>query len=399
MSEQTPRGGRAPANGVGVMTAARPERTRAEGGDDVASVAMHMRTHIEAKWQDYYPQHASAVAPTLTLTPRHFGFSLILQAELAFGGGVRERLMIKIRRQQKHGSFVHADLSERILGLSRAEFDEHARAYAFFHPRTDGLDVVRPVDFIASHNAFVVEHARGQDLSKLARVENPITAMSLNRCGTWWRLFHHDLHGAQPRPWQAGLLDDRLEARITRLLKIGAASETLDALRTEFRTAAAAVPPTPVPVSLVHGDCKLRHVWATEAGIQVLDFGNAKVGDSWMDPAALVVELSLYSLWTHRLDSAARIGEIRTLLDAYFGGPAPRAFSLYVVDCLLKKWHRRLRNWGSGSGLQRLRRTLSTAGLDTHVDRLYIDRWFTSQVRAWLARAEGRAPAWLRPLD
>jgi hypothetical protein len=142
----------------------------------------------------------------------------------------------------------------------------------------------------------------------------------------------------------------------------------------------------------------LRHVWATADGIQVLDFGNAKSGDSWIDPAALVVELSLYSLWTRRLDSAAKVPDMRTLLNAYFGGPPPAAFSLYVVDCLLKKWHRRLRKWGPGAGLTQLHSSLKTARLDKSVERLYIDRWFSGQVRAWLALAEGRPPKWLAPV-
>ena len=97
-----------------------------------------------------------------------------------------------------------------------------------------------------------------------------------------------------------------------------------------------------------------------------------------------------------RIDSEPTVAEMRTLLRAYFDGPPPAAFSLYVVDCLLKKWHRRLRNWGPGSGLNRLRQSLRTARLDKPLERLYIDRWFTTQVRAWLALADGRPPAWLQ---
>jgi hypothetical protein len=148
-------------------------------------------------------------------------------------------------------------------------------------------------------------------------------------------------------------------------------------------------------VSLIHGDCKLRHVWATEDSIQVLDFGNTKTGDSWIDPAALVVELCLYSLWSRRLDSSGKADDIRTLLRAYFDGPPPLAFSLYVVDCLLKKWHRRLRRWGPGRGISGLQRSLQRAGLAHRVDRLYVDRWFTSQIEAWLGVATGAVPSWL----
>ena len=58
-----------------------------------------------------------------------------------------------------------------------------------------------------------------------------------------------------------------------RLQKIGAPAETLVRLRDEIAQAARDVEPARVPVSLVHGDCKLRHVWATPDGIQVLSAG------------------------------------------------------------------------------------------------------------------------------
>jgi hypothetical protein len=256
--------------------------------------------------------------------------------------------------------------------------------------------VVRPLDFLESHNALVVEHASGSDLSKLVKARSPLARPALRRCGVWWRLFHHELHKADARAWDADIADARLDRRLERVRRFGAPEELLATIRAEVSAAARRVPPVEVPVSLVHGDCKLRHVWATGHAIQVLDFGNTKPGDSWSDPAALAAELSLSSLWSHRLDSAAQVPEMRALLDAYFDGPVPRAFALYVVDCLLKKWQRRLRSWGPGAGLTGLRRSLRTAGLDKPVERLYVDRWFTSQIRAWVALAEGHPPAWLK---
>ena len=368
------------------------------GEGHVQRAATEMQEYVRAHWARYYPSHVGSAEPSITVTPRHFGFSLILQIDLAFTDGGTERFMIKIRRQQKHGSFVRADLSERILGLSRAEFVEHQKAYDFFLKRGDGLGVVRPLDFVESHNAFIVEHADGEDLSKLVRARSPIGSGALSRCGRWWRAFHHELHRAEMRAWDAARIDAAVERRFKKLRVIGAPAETLDAVGDEIRSAARHVKPLHVPVGLAHGDCKLRHVWATAGGIQVLDFGNAKTEDVWIDPAALVVELSLYTLWTHRLDAASRVDDMRRLLHAYFDGPPPDAFAFYVVDCFLKKWHRRLRSWGPGSGLTRLQGSLRSAGLDKSLERLYIDRWFTTQVRAWLALAQGTAPSWLAPV-
>ena len=48
--------------------------------------------------------------------------------------------------------------------------------------------------------------------------------------------------------------------------------------------------------------------------------------------------------------------------------------------------------------MTRLHESLQSAGLDKSIERLYIDRWFTTQIRAWLTFADGNAPAWLQPL-
>jgi hypothetical protein len=364
----------------------------------LASVASELHREVSLRWAAYYPARATGEPPTITLTPRRCGFSAIYNVELRFATG-RERLIVKIRREHKHGSFLRSALSEATLAASRAEYDEHVKAYRFFSVNGDGLGVVRPVDYLDAHNALVVEHAIGTDLSKLVRADNPIAADAIRRCGVWWQRFHYELHGAKHHAWNAAAFDAQLERRLNRLKAFGVPSELLNGLGHEIRATASKQPPVGVPTSLVHGDCKLRHVWATDDGIQVLDFGNAKSGVSWRDPAALVVELCLYSLWTRRLDAAPRVADIRTLLHAYFDGPPPPAFSLYVIDCLLKKWHRRLRNWGPGAAMGRLRQSLRVARLEKPLERLYIDRWFTTQTRAWLALANGHPPTWLEKVN
>lgn len=375
----------------------RPRRSGEASRRQLDRLAAELHAELGRRWPSYYPESAEK-APAIALSPRHCGFSVIFKADLDFARGEHKSLIIKIRREQKHGSVLRADLSERTLALSLAEYEEHLKAYQFFLQRSDELSVVRPLDFIASHNALVVEHAAGSDLATLAKQGGPLASRSIRRCGQWWRLFHHELHQARNRGWDPAMLDAGLDWRLSRLRDIGAPRSALDDLYREITAAARRAPAAAVPESVVHGDCKLRHVWATPRQIQVLDFGNAKSGCSWIDPAALVVELSLYSLWTRHLDSGSKVADIRTLLHAYFEGQPPAAFSFYVVDCLLKKWHRRLRSWGPGAGLTRIRRSLQAAGLDKGIERLYVDRWFSGQIRAWLALADGRPPRWLRPV-
>ena len=397
-SEDRQRTGGGPA-GARAAAGIRADRPSSMEARQLTQLASELQRELGRRWPTYYPAHASFTEPAVTFSLRHCGFSVVFKADLAFeAAGERKRIVIKIRREHKHGSVLRQDLSERTLALSRAEYDEHVKAYQFFQSRNDGLSVVRPLDLIESHNALVVEHAVGNDLSALARVGGDIASGAIRRCGQWWRLFHYELHQARQEMFDAAVIDAAVDRRLTRLRAIGAPGATLAALREEITTSARRLPASQLPFSVLHGDCKLRHVWAAPEQIQVLDFGNAKTGCSWIDPAALVVELSVYSLWTRHMDSSPKVADIRTLLDAYFEGPPPPAFFLYVVDGLLKKWHRRLRHWGPGAGIRQIRRSLQVTGLDKGIDRLYIDRWFTGQIRAWLALAEGHPPAWLDPV-
>ena len=367
----------------------------AEDRELMSAVEQELRAEVSNRWRGYYPDRVPDGTPTFSFTPRRCGFSAIYRVDLDFPSPPRrESLIVKIRREQRDGSFRRLDLSDRIVGLVQTEYQEHVRASEYF-ANVPGLSVVRPVDFIESLNAIVVEFAAGADLSLLVRDTSPVARPAMARAGAWWQLFHHDLHQSELRPWSADAAVTMIDRRLSRLQAVGAPADTLDPLRDAIARTIQVVEPSDVPVSRIHGDCKLRHIWATPDQIQVLDFGNTSIGDAWLDPAALVVELSLYSLWTTRMDAASKVEDIRALLRAYFDGPPPPAFALYVVDALLKKWHRRLRSWGAGTGLSRLQETLRTARLDTVIDRLYIDRWFATQVRAWLALAERRPPSWL----
>src|SRR5688572_12105520 len=184
----------------------------------VSALTSDIQQQIVERWPAYYPGRANGPLPNIAVTPRHFGFSVIFKVDLEFPkSGGRESFMIKIRRQHKHGSFLLAELSERTLALSRAEYDEHLDAYRFFAGRTDGLSVVRPLDFVESHNAFVVEHAAGNDLSKLVRRRSAVAQPAIRRCGEWWRLFHHELHESAERAWAPETVDIGLERRLARL--------------------------------------------------------------------------------------------------------------------------------------------------------------------------------------
>ena len=376
--------------------AAASTQAAAPESDALAALADALRQEVMERWPNYYPERAGTSA-TLTLTTRHFGFSVLFAAALEFPDGA-ERFMIKVRRKHRDGSVQPDEITDRTRQFATTEYEQHVKAYTFFEHNGAGLSVVRPLDFIPEFNAFLVQHANGKDLSKIVRDGGGNTLPSLERCGHWWRLFHHDLHQAQMRAWDSATIDRGLERRLLRLRSIGAPQDVAEELAAKMRAVARRVSPSLVPVSVIHGDCKLRHVWATNDRIQVLDFGNTKLGDSWIDPAALVVELTLASLWSSRFGTPTHTPHMRVLLDAYFSGRPPDAFWLYVADTLFKKWHRRLRKWGPGAGISRIRQSLRRVRLDKSVERLYIDRWFSSQIQAWVALADGRPPAWMRPL-
>src|SRR5688572_17512603 len=87
--------------------------THAQERDLLNAIEQELHAEVSNRWHQYYPARSGHGTPAVTLTPRSCGFSAIYRADLDFPGKGRERLIVKIRREQMHGSFSRSDLSDR----------------------------------------------------------------------------------------------------------------------------------------------------------------------------------------------------------------------------------------------------------------------------------------------
>src|SRR5687767_2267812 len=122
MNQTPPADGAVTASREVVAGARRREGAAASGERQLLSeLAAEVRDLAAERWRSYYIARAALPEPTITVTPRQFGFSVIFQVDLQFpNGGGSECFMVKIRRQQRAGSFVQEEMTDRTLALSRA---------------------------------------------------------------------------------------------------------------------------------------------------------------------------------------------------------------------------------------------------------------------------------------
>ena len=164
------------------------------------------------------------------------------------------------------------------------------------------------------------------------------------------------------------------------LLALGVSAGQLDPLLGHVLQVARTCRQREVPCSLLHGDYKLRHIWASHEFIQVFDFGNVHPGPCYVDVAAFLVELSVLKLGHPWFESRRVHGYTETFLRGYFSMQPPQLLGLYVVEALLKKWVRRRRTWSRTSVASTLHMCLRQVGAKALVERWYLDRWFATRI-------------------
>ena len=169
--------------------------------------------------------------------------------------------MVKVRRDSKFGAYLPGQVTDA-PELLRREFDELSRAYRYFERRSNGLRVVRPIDYCEDLNAVFIEKASGGDLGLVARTRRGRSrSWRSRRCGKWLRAYHEKVHQPRPRVWTLGEFEARLMKRREKLVALGVPGSSWISC-SEVIQAARACRQREVPWSLLHGDYKLRHIWA-----------------------------------------------------------------------------------------------------------------------------------------
>jgi hypothetical protein len=364
----------------------------AEAADQ--ALAGEIAARIGERWSTYFPANPPVPSPDVVCRrTRPHAFSVLFEFEVRQADGGTKRLIAKVRRDSRDGAYRRQDVTGAAPRLLQLEHDELSKAYAYFRALDAGLEVVRPLDHLEELNTIVMEKASGCELGLLNRFDDRALLVAFERCGRWLRAYHREIHEADTRVWTPGEVDARLVQRRHRLLSEGVPAGHLDAVLDRIRRAAGACPQQPIPRSMLHGDYKLRHIWARPEAIQVFDFGNVHTGDCYGDVASFLVELTVLRLGAPWFDARKIARYSDAFLGEYFGtGPAAPLLQIYVAEGLLKKWVRRLRRWSRAGVVARAQACARKLGAASLVDRLYLDRWFEARIQESLDRlgAAGR---------
>jgi Ser/Thr protein kinase RdoA (MazF antagonist) len=360
------------------------------------NLQLEIRRHLEQRWSTYFPSLAARTPEIVCRRGADWrGFSVMLEYELKFDRFPSEHVLAKVRRDTKFGAYLPQDVTVA-PELLRREFDELSRAYQYFDGRPDGLCVVRPLEYCDELNAMFIEKASGRDLGLVARSDEAEALAAFRRCGQWLRAFHEKVHQARPRVWTVGEFEARLTKRRGKLESLGVPPAHLGALLGDISATARNCRHREIPFSLLHGDYKLRHIWARPGSIQVFDFGNVHTGACYVDVAAFLVELSVLRLG-HPWFEAQRVERYsQAFLHGYFTMRPPAVLGLFVVEALLKKWMRRRRTWSRTSTASTLHAYVRRIGAKSLVERWYLDRWFAARIREALQMTArgGRRGLW-----
>jgi Ser/Thr protein kinase RdoA (MazF antagonist) len=274
----------------------------------------------------------------------------------------------------------------------RAEWRELSNAYPYFASQGDGLGMVRPIAYIEPYHALLVKKASGHELAKVIAAGGSGVTPALARAGRWLSRFHAGLHALSSREWTPTWYATCLDARRSRFLSVEASRGLWEPLLDRVQANAQQVSPQSIPRSVLHGDFRLRHIWASPDSIEVLDFGNVHEGDCYADVASLVVELMMARLGRPFVSRRLVDEYIGTFLQAYFQGQPPRIVEYYVIDRLFKKWGRWLARWNNPTSeawwAATVQRWLQLAHATGVTNRMYVSRWFVARIREALARAD-----------
>lgn len=325
---------------------------------------------------------------------RALGYSLSFAFEVTPADGVPQRVFAKARRASRFGAYAAPDGETRAARLLQQEFRTLQAADAWFRAHAPSLGVAAPVAYLDDCHALILRAARGTALDTLVARAHPVVLPAVVRAGRWLQGFHGGVNHLVTSPWTFQVFADRLGRVLGELAASGYEAGRMASLRARVLAQAARFEGLACSHSLLHGDYKLRHIWASETGLQVLDFGNVHHGPVVEDLAAFIVELEVMELgrWTRPTPGARELSAV--FLESYGALHAPPLLSLQLILARIKKWSRRRARISSSRSARRVQHLLRLTRTHHVVQRRYLDPWFADRIEAelsWLAGQDARS--------
>ena len=352
-----------------------------------------MLEHIRANLHEYYPALPAPhdVQVALQSPPSRRRFTVIFVIGISTSNGTLLKTVIgKAYRITPKPNARDQDIVQK----SQREFAFHSKVYEYFANQPEEFAVVRPLDYIPELQALLTEKAPGIDLGKLIHrcryAINGYSASSDNlrqhfqRCGKWLALLHEGF--AQPVHGHLDIAE--LECQVNRyhqrLIRAGGPQHLADSFREQITALLRHFADTPIKLTQLHGDFKLRHIFVNGDRVTPIDFGNELNGAAFDDVARLLVEIRLLDFG---YGMPLRRGIMRDLqqsfLHGYLGSEGrPALLRLYYIIWLWAKWDRRLKKFTTNRHFEGFLRLL---GINHIINRTYVCRWFQRVLTAEIA--------------
>ena len=354
-------------------------------------------THVRANLQQYYPDAGSAARVVVAKPAQRRRFTVIFELSLQNQNGAQiGNLIAKAYRITPKKGSRDQDVEQK----SRREFEFHQQVYEYFEQQSSEFSAVRPLDYLPDLKCLLIEKAEGDDLGKLIRqARYALTEYGslkadlgnhFHRCGRWLSLMHEGFAAPEPSIFNKAAVERQVNHYYRRLMKAGGPATIADPVRQRILALGESFTGTPIRRSRLHGDFKLRHIFATTERIVPIDFGNEMVGNTFDDVARLLVEIRLlnYGLVLPVRQELPRYLQ-QQFLRGYFGAPQwPPLLHYQYIIWLWAKWDRRFKKFATNPIIKKLERGLRSLGIKHVINHTYVNGWFQRELNNELDRLE-----------
>lgn len=233
------------------------------------AIGSHLASHL-AGW--YGPSSRLTSAPPKVILHKS---SFFIRHSFMDDLGRTRHILSKIRRRTKMRTLCEAVAARELHELIPLEYKSLEDLYGFFGPRSDSLRAVRPLCYLEEFHAIVMEEFPSKTLRQFwmnwqAVLGFPPAIHALiqaaEKTGVWLLMFNTQMHETRPTGYSAGLIDQLIQERLSRLEQARVPAALVDHASKAFGRSLAGIHVEQIDVALSHGDLTCDNVLISDAG-------------------------------------------------------------------------------------------------------------------------------------